>query len=289
MSYPDYSYFTVPDSAFAHTAEQVLWDAPRAGKWQLIVWAPGFSGDSFAERFAGSITLGAGFVGPTTWTASAAAGTQVSNDFTVTNGGPTALNAYAESQAIWNGMPQSQDVVLTPATGKLTPDLDGYLAAYAFTLPQNVSLLSCSVSWTGPDQLVDLSLYDPVGTSKSTSLAMTALGNYAIVPNPMAGLWSVALGYGNQAVPAQELDYTLTVDYVAPVPIGGLTSSAGFDTPAAVAPGGTATIHVSIDVPADALPGDVIEGTLDFYTVADGVEAAGGDHLGSVPVTVTVQ
>ena len=53
--------------------------------------------------------------------------------------------------------------------------------------------------------------------------------------------------------------------------------------------GGSGTIHASIDVPADAQPGDVIEGMIDFYTVADGIAAAGGDHLGSVPVTITVQ
>jgi hypothetical protein len=32
----------------------------------------------------------------------------------------------------------------------------------------------------------------------------------------------------------------------------------------------------------------VITGTLDFSTAGDGVETAGGDHLGSVPVTITV-
>ena len=55
-----------------------------------------------------------------------------------------------------------------------------------------------------------------------------------------------------------------------------------------VAPGDTGTIHVSIDVPADAQPGDVITGTLHFSTVADGTQTEGGDRLGSVPVTITV-
>ena len=174
-------------------------------------------------------------------------------------------------------------------TGTLEPGPDNYLAVYAFTLPQNVSLVTCSASWEGPSTLIDLSLYDPTGTSRSTSLATSDLGNYAVVANPIAGTWTVAVGYGNPAVPPDPVDYTLTVDYVAPFAIPGLTPSATFDTPVEIAAGDSGHITATIDVPPDAQPGDVIEGTLDFYTVGDGVEVAGGDHLGSVPVTITVQ
>jgi hypothetical protein len=80
----------------------------------------------------------------------------------------------------------------------------------------------------------------------------------------------------------------VNVDYVAPTPIDGLTPSATADTPLTVAPTDTGTIHVTVDIPDDAQPGDVITGTLDFSTAGDGVETAGGDHLGSVPVTITV-
>ncbi len=45
---------------------------------------------------------------------------------------------------------------------------------------------------------------------------------------------------------------------------------------------------MTIDVPADAQAGDVITGVLHFSTVGDGTEAEGGDHLGTVPVTITV-
>ena len=110
VAYPDYPNGLVPSSAFTHTAEQVVWDAPDAGKWQIIVWAPGFSGDSFAEPYAGTITLGAAPVSEAPWTATAAPGDTVGKDFTISNAGPTDLKAYAESQMIWNGMLQSQDV-----------------------------------------------------------------------------------------------------------------------------------------------------------------------------------
>jgi len=291
VAYPDYPNGLVPASAFTHTAEQVVWDSPNAGKWQIIVWAPGFSGDSFAEPFTGTITLGAGPLSGGAWTTIAGPGATLSKDFTINNPGPTSLNAYAESQMIWNGMLQSQTVTLPPTTGTLTAGLDGYLAAYSFTLPQNVSLLTCSATWkSDPGTLIDLSLYDPTATSKATSLATTDMGNYAIVPNPMAGAWTVAIGYGNPALPAPTADYTLNVDYVAPFPIQGFASSADFDTPMTIAAdGGTGTIHASIQVPADAQAGDVLEGRIDFYTVGDGIEVAGGDHLGSVPVTITVQ
>jgi len=287
----DYPRGLVPDSAFTHTAEQVVWNAPMAGKWQIIVWAPGFSGDSFAEPYKGTITLAANPLIGGPWTTTAAPDTTVGRDFTINNPGPTSLNAYAESQMIWNGMPQSQEVTATPITGTLTAGPDAYLADYTFTLPQNVSLLTCSATWTSdPGTLIDLSLYDPTATSKSTSLATSDIGNFAVVADPMAGTWTVALGYGDPALPAPTADYTLNVGYTAPLPIDGFTSSAGFDTPVTIAAdGGTGAIHATIHVPADAQSGDVIEGNIDFYTVGDGIEVAGGDHLGSAPVTITVQ
>jgi uncharacterized membrane protein len=67
-----------------------------------------------------------------------------------------------------------------------------------------------------------------------------------------------------------------------------LTASATPDSPLVVGPGGRGTIHVTVDVPADATPGEVIGGTLHFSTVGDGMQAEGGDHLGAVPVTITV-
>jgi uncharacterized membrane protein len=75
---------------------------------------------------------------------------------------------------------------------------------------------------------------------------------------------------------------------VAPTAIPGFAASGTFSTPLVVAPGDSGTIHVTIDVPADAQPGDVITGTLHFSTVGDGTQAEGGDHLGAVPVTITV-
>ena len=108
------------------------------------------------------------------------------------------------------------------------------------------------------------------------------------VANPMAGLWTLILGYGNPAVPAPDADYTVTVDYMAPTAIARFTSSATAETPIVISAGDSGTIHVSIDVPADAEDGDVITGTLHFSTVSDGTESEGGDHLGSVPVTITV-
>ena len=290
VSYPDYVEGSVPDSAFTHTAEQVVWSAPVPGTWQLVVWAPGFSGDSFAEPFSGTVTLGASVVSTPSWTTTAVPGATISRGFTITDPGPTGLNAYAESQVLWNGEPQTQEVTSTPLTGTLTAGLDGYLAATTFDVPQSVSQLTCSASWeSDPGTLIDLGLYDPTGTSKAASLAATDMGNYVVVDRPMAGTWTLSIGYGDPSVPAPTADYTLVVGYVAPLPIDGFSSSADADTPLTIEAGGEGTISASIHVPDDAQPGDVIEGIIDFYTVAGGVEAAGGDHLGSVPVTITVQ
>jgi hypothetical protein len=287
--YPDYSTPPyAPDSALTHTAEQVIWNAPQPGKWQILVWAAGFNGDSFAEPYSGSVTLDTQTVAPTSWSASAAPGEQVSADFTVTNAGATALAAYAESQATdSSGTALFDDVALEPVTGTMTPTTDGISPILSFTLPQNVALVTARATWTGPDTLVDLGLYDPSQTDKAESLASTSLGNAVAVTNPMAGLWTLILGYGNPT-PVAATDYTVNVDYVAPLPIDGLTPSATAEAPLTVAAGDAGTIHVTIDIPADAQPGKVITGTLDFSTGGDSIEAEGGDHLGSVPVTITV-
>ena len=288
--YPDYSSAGVPDAAFDHTAEQVIWDAPQPGTWQVLVWAAGFDGGSLAEPYSGSIALDTPVVAPVSWTATAPAGGTASADFTLTNAGTTALPAYVESQATSDGTALYDDIALDPVTGTLTGTIDGISPILTFTLPQNVSQVTARATWTGsdPNTLVDLGLYDPSQTDKAESLATTTLGNAVVVVDPMAGLWTLILGYGNPALPPADADYTVNIDYVAPTAIPGFAASGTFDTPVVVAPGDSGTIHVTIDVPAEAQAGDVITGTLHFSTVGDGTQAEGGDHLGSVPVTITV-
>jgi len=106
---------------------------------------------------------------------------------------------------IWNGMLQSEDYAFdTTVNGTLKPGMADYLGGASFTLPQDVTLVTCSVKWSSvPGTLVDLSMYDPTGTSKSTSLATTDMGNAAVVANPIAGTWTVDLGYGNPTLPAR--------------------------------------------------------------------------------------
>ena len=280
----------VPAAAFTHTAEQVIWDSPEPGAWQLVVWAPGFSGDSFAEPFSGAISLGGNPFAGVTWTTVAAPGATLTRDSTVSDPGPTPLDVYAQSQAIWNGMRQSETVTLDPITGTLKAGADDYGAGYSFAVPQNVSLLTCFATWqSAPGTLVDLSLYGPGGNARATALATTDAGNYAIVGDPMAGAWRAVIAYGDPGLPAPTADFTLTVEYAAPTPVVGFSSSAAFDDPLTIDAGGSGTISATIRVPADAQPGDVIEGRIDFYSVADAIEVAGGDRLGSVPISITVR
>lgn len=288
LTVADYSVGSAPADALTHTAEQVVWDAPTPGKWQALVWAPGFSGTSFGEPYTGTITLGQSNVTPTTWTASAPPGGHVSAEFTVVNHGPTSLSAYADSQASFEGIPRFDDIQLMPTTGQLKANGTDFQQVLGFTVPQRTVMMTAAATWIGPNTLVDLGLYDPVGTDKAESLAMTDLGNSLIVQNPMAGAWSITVAYGNPALPPATVDYTVNVDYVTATPIAGLTPSATSSTPVTVPIGGSSTIDATIDVPADASPGDTITGTLDFYTVGDQVVTAGGDHLGSIPVTITV-
>ena len=68
-----------------------MWADPAPGKWQLIVWAPGFSGNGFSEPYRGVVTVVGGSVAPGAWTATAAPGETATMDFTVANDGPTDL------------------------------------------------------------------------------------------------------------------------------------------------------------------------------------------------------
>jgi|GEM_PF-2360323 len=286
---PDYANLEVPDAALTHTAEQVLWDAPVAGKWQVLIWAPGFSGNGFSEPFSGTITLDRGVVSPTAWTATAAPGDTVDGEFTVANAGPTDLAAYASSQVAYNGTALFDDFWYKPFDGTLTPDVDGFYTVGEFWLPQNTAMVTASAVWTSETStLVDLGLYDPTGTDTAESLATTDMGNAVVVPNPMSGLWTLTVGYGNPDRSPPPVGFEIQVDYVAPLEIDGLTTAATYEEPLIVAKGGSGTIDASITVPPDALPGDTITGALDFYTSDDQVQTAGGDHLGSVPVTITV-
>jgi hypothetical protein len=284
----DYAGGTAPDSAFTHTAEQLLWNAPLAGKWQVIVWAPGFSGNGFSEPYTGTITLGRAVVGPTTWTAPAAPGQTVIGDFTVTNAGPTALKVYADSQVDWNGAAQYQSLWSDEWDGAFPMTGGGGSDVGAFTIPQNVKQLTAYAVWQSPASiLVDLGLYDPTGTDVAESLTTTDQGNAVQVQDPMAGEWTVTVAYGDPGSSPPPVDWAVQLMWVAPLAIDSFTAPDA-DTPVTVGKQSSGTITASITVPADAQPGDTITGNVDFYTVGDGTETAGGDHLGSVPVTITV-
>jgi len=285
----DYAGGTAPDSAFTHTAEQVLWNAPMAGKWQVIVYAPGFSGNGFSEPYTGTITMDHAAVGPTAWTATAVAGDTVTQDFTVTNAGPTALRAYAGSQVVWNGVAQYESQWSEEWDGTLPTKDGGGSDVGGFTIPQNVKQLTAYAWWESPESgvLVDLGLYDPTGTDVAESLATTDQGNAVQVQDPMAGQWSLTVAYGDPGSNPPPVDWAAQLMWVAPLAIDAFTAPDS-ESPVIVDKHDSGMITASITVPADAQPGDTITGNVDFYTAGDGTETAGGDYLGSVPVTITV-
>ena len=309
----DYARGTAPDAAFTHTAEQVLWNAPMAGKWQVLVWAPGFSGNGFFEPFAGTITLDRAVVAPAAWTATAAPGQTVTADFSVANAGPTDLAAYADSQVTYKGNALYQQVWDGRTGNLLANDYPGGSEAWLFYVPQNCTQLTAYAMWGGvfssgtmqnggqsapklpppipsaSPVLVDLGLYDPAGADVAESLAMSDVGNAVQVQNPMSGLWTTTVTYGNPGPDMPDLGYEIQWMFTAPIGIDNFVASNDESTPLTVAKASTGSIRASITVPADAAPGDTVTGTVDFYTATGKqVEAAGSDHLGSVPVTITV-
>jgi hypothetical protein len=285
----------VPAEALTRTAEQVVWADPAPGKWQIIIWAPGFSGNGFSEPYRGVVTVVGSSVEPSTWTATAAPGQTTTTDFTVSNHGPTDLAAYAGSTATYNGSAVFQPVWMPdylnddpPLQGSLPDAGPSGASLVGFNLPQNVQQVTALVNWDSPTStLVDLGLYDPTGTDVAESVATTTEGNAVQVQDPTAGDWLLTIAYADPTQPATPLDWGLYVMFVAPLPIDSF-SAPDETTPVTVAANGTGKITASITVPGDAVPGDTITGTVDFYTAANGKTAAGGDHLGSVPVTITV-
>jgi len=316
LNVPDYASGTAPDAALTHTGEQVLWNAPMTGKWQVLIWAPGFSGNGFSEPYTGTITLDHAVVSPTAWTATAAPGQTVIASFSVANLGPTDLAAYADSQVTYEGVAQYQQVWDdTNTTGNLFADdiaNGGGSAALGFYVPQNCTQLTAYATWGEPypstttrsgtgasvpsipipsasPVLVDLGLYDPAGTDAAESLATSDQGNAVQVQNPMSGLWTTTVAYGDPGPDMPDLGYAIQWMFTAPIGIDDFAASSDVSTPLTVVPASAGTITASITVPADAAPGDTVTGTIDFYTATgDQMQAAGGDHLGSVPVTITV-
>jgi hypothetical protein len=278
----------VPAAALTRTAEQMVWADPAPGRWQVIVWAPGFSGNGFAEPFRGVISLGGERVAPAAWTATAAPGATVTQDFTVTNDGVTSLAVYAGSTLTVDGIARFTPRWWEPATGSLPTEGVAGSAVLGFWLPQNVQQVTAYANWTAAQStLVDLGLYDPTGTDVAESMATTDQGNAVQVQQPVAGLWHAVLAYADPAVPAQPVDWQLSLMTVEALPVDGFTAP-DYTTPVTVASKGQGTVTAAITVPADATPGDTVTGAVDFYTVDDQVTTTGGDHLGSVPVTITV-
>jgi hypothetical protein len=284
--------FLVDPSAFELTAQQVVWDHPAPGKWQVMLWAGGFSGKGFAEPFEGRIVLNREPVAPASWVGSAAAGATVSRTFTVANGGPTDLSVFAESQQVVKCVPQYAVVELGSFAGSLDPlDPAGALQDWEFFwAPQGLRSATIDVTCTSTGSLVDLDLWDPTFVVEDTSVATSTSGNSISVAEPMAGWWTVILMPAFDAAGSQ-VDFTGTVTGEAPVPMPGLESSATGDAPITVAAGGSDTITTTFTVPADAKSGDCLTGRLRFYTVVDinGITSFGGDRLATVPVRITVK
>ena len=281
--------FLVPPDALQHVSEQLVWNAPMAGKWQVLVWAPGFNGESFAMPFEGQVVLDRAVVSPAAWTATVAPGGKVEKTFTLSNGGPTALAAYAASQQTIGGVAQYATETLGTAKGQLTPSRKGAADEGYFVLPQGLKSVTATVTWQSPGSLIDCQLFDPTHTSKAVSLADSGAGNSLTIANPMAGLWSVYISFGDPALPAAPAVYNGTISCVGPVALPGLNTSATMTAPVVVAAASKGTITATFAAPAGAKSGDSFTGTLDFYTTADQMTAAGGDHLGSVPVRITVK
>ena len=105
------------------------------------------------------------------------------------------------------------------------------------------------------DTLVDLGLYDPVGCDVAASLATTSEGNAVQVQDPVAGLWTVTLAYGDNTTPPIPLDWVIGAMLVMPLPIDGF-SAPDWAHPVDVASEGQGTVTAQITVPADAAPGD---------------------------------
>jgi hypothetical protein len=288
VAWIDWGTFLSPPSAFTHTDEQLIWDDPEPGRWQLMVWAGGYSGEAFAEPFSGAIVLDCEAVSPEAWSVTAVPGTPVSQEFMITNTGPTTLVAYAESQLVADGERRYAEVMTGAMRGKLTPTMKGCMDWLFFPVPQRVRSARVDVLSTGTGSMVDLALWDPVFTPKAVSPAVSPTSNSISIADPMSGYWSVILTMASATSPAAPVGYRALFSCDMPVPIPGLESSATSELPVSVAANASGTLTATVTVP-EGVPAGTLTGRLDFYTVVDMLTCVGGDRLGSVPVTITVE
>ncbi len=261
--------------------EQVIWSNPAAGEWMLGVFAGGFWGGDFQEMFSGKIVLNAGVFNPTSLFFTGKAGKTYSQTLTVSN-----VEGVAPIRVF--GIAGSSDVMVEKSTfskGNIATSHNAAEDLYLVTVGPNTASLEVVLTWAAGESPLSLNLFNPAfsgaGSSVSPEYGTQTDGKATVtIDDPMPGLWYVYIDYygtGN----FNPVSYDLAVTTIAPQECAWLTASASATTPLTIAPGTTADITVTVNIPSTAKTGS-LNGALYLDTTS-------GDRLGIVPVTVAVE
>lgn len=261
--------------------EQLTWSDPEPGEWMLGVFAGGFWGGAFAEKFSGKVVLNADLFNPDSLSFTGKAGKTYTQTLTVNN-----LLGVAPIEVF--GMTGSSTALMEKSTiskGTIAPSHNGAEDVYAVLVAPNTASLDLNLMWPAGESPLSLNVFNPAFSAAGSSVSpeygtQTDVMATIAIEDPMPGIWYVYVDYFGTG-DFRPVTYNLKVTKLAPEVCAWLSVSATPVAPVTIAPGASADITVTVNVPSSAKAGT--------YNAVAYIDTLSGDRLGMVPVTLTVE
>lgn len=262
------------------TGEQLVWTDPEPGTWRMGVFAAGFWGGGFSERFTGKVMLNENIANPERLDfAGLHVGENSTQQLTVSN-----LDGVAPMEVF--GIATS-DSVLTytnmTAKGTLSVSHNGAEDYYMVLVKPNTKSIEFDLSWAPGSPQLSLNAFDPT-FSASGSTVSPAYGEQGdgfasmAITDPMPGIWIIFVDYYGHGG-FSPVTYMFKTSSLASAECTWLSVSATPQTPVTVMPGSTVTLSVTATASA-AMSGTVHADLL--------VGTTSGDRLATVTVTMEI-
>ena len=260
--------------------EQLTWSNPEPGHWMLGIFAGGFWGGDFVEKFWGKIVLGADLYNPDSLSFIGKAGKTYTQTMSVNN-----ILGVAPIEVF--GMPASGDMLASRSAtykGTIAPSHNGAEDTYYVLVMPNTETLELTLTWPAGMSPLSLNLFNPAfsaaGSSVSPEYGTQKDGLAAmVIEDPMPGIWYVYVNYYGTSN-FHPVTYSLKISLLAPAECMWLAVSATPSAPVTIEPGKSVDITVTVNVPSMAKAG--------YYMAAVYLHSTSGDRLGIVPVMLTV-
>ena len=261
--------------------EQLVWANPEPGKWMVGVFAAGFWGGDFSERFTGKVILNDNVVSPDKLVFTGLkSGQSATKPLSVSNlDGVEAMTVFGIATS---GSKLAYDN--TTSKGTLSVSHVGAEDSYLILVKPGTKVIEFNLTWAPGSPPLSLNTFDPMfstaGSSVTPQYGKQGNGFASVtIVDPMPGLWNVFVNYYGHG-DFSPVTYLFRTSSLAPMACTWLSASATPQMPLTVAPGMTGTVKVTVTVPAGAMKGTM---TAQLF-----IGTTSGDRLAIVPVTVEV-